>query len=347
MYRSQTFETLLGIYTAYAYLNLFLLFGVIIESSAMHTFQHCWKIPQIFVKVKDKKQGQILNICMVNDVPIWVTSSGSLGNVNELDDFQSMIEAMHATSYSILNGALPPGLELYANTGNIEGNAETIDESINSEDFIFTIRASNDYGVADRRFWITVDNIDNDPVWITPSGSLKTVHGFDPVEGDFFSFQLRAEDPGQKYTTKFGVDCGSLPDGLDMTSDGLIRGTISQNTVGTYEFYVSAYSTDGEGNEITSNIVMELFTIDVIDYDDANGLIWISQRDLGTLVKERFSPLRIEAVSQRNDDITYSLNSDFPTLDSISYSFFSQPVLGTVFGFEPDLDFDNFSYDGN
>ena len=335
MYRSQTFETLLGIYTAYAYLNLFLLFGVIIESSAMHTFQHCRKIPQIFVKVKDKKQGQILNICMVNDVPIWVTSPDSLGNVDELDYFEMSLVATHATKYRRLNGILPPGLELNEETGNIHGTVESIEENLASEYFVFTIRASNDYGVADRQFSITVNNIHNDPVWITPAGSLKTIYGFDPVEGDFFSFQLKAEVPGQKYMTKFDMSCGSLPDGLNMTSDGLIRGTITQDNIGSYEFYVSAYSVDEEGNEINSNIATEMFTIEVIDYDDADGLIWVTPRDLGTLVRERYSPFKVEAVSQRNDDITYSLDTTSPTLDSISYSPSLQDVSGSAFGYVP------------
>lgn len=110
---------------------------------------------------------------------------------------------------SLAGGSLPPGLSLSQfdpTTGFISG-VSTV-----AGNFTFTIRAVNPQGVfMQKDFTISV-------IGMTTSAALP-----DATVGSAYSFQFTADGGTNPYS--FSVVAGSLPDGLTLSSDGLLSGT--------------------------------------------------------------------------------------------------------------------------
>ncbi|NCZ90289.1 MAG: hypothetical protein EBY93_05070, partial [Actinobacteria bacterium] len=76
--------------------------------------------------------GQMNNVLYINESPIWVTPSGSLGSFNQpVSITLSALSATDAESspitYSVASGSsLPSGISLNSSTGVISGNLPTI-----------------------------------------------------------------------------------------------------------------------------------------------------------------------------------------------------------------------------
>jgi hypothetical protein len=107
---------------------------------------------------------------------------------------------------------------------------------------------SNLFGLLPDAFYIN-----DSPVWSTSSGSLGTVNN------GSVSIQLSATDD-ESSTITYSVTSGSLPNGLSLSSAGLISGTMSANPA-TYTFTVSA--SDGINTAVTRSfsIIVPLPTI--------------------------------------------------------------------------------------
>jgi hypothetical protein len=86
--------------------------------------------------------------------PTWVTPAGSLGTFADGDPVSVFVQAtaVDAQGYSLVRGALPPGLQLNGATGEISGTAE---HTPTSPTFAFAIRALLDGGFLDRNFSLT------------------------------------------------------------------------------------------------------------------------------------------------------------------------------------------------
>jgi hypothetical protein len=89
-----------------------------------------------------------------NVPPTWVTPAGSLGTFADGDPVSVFVQAtaVDAQGYSLVRGALPPGLQLNGATGEISGTAE---HTPTSPTFAFAIRALLDGGFLDRNFSLT------------------------------------------------------------------------------------------------------------------------------------------------------------------------------------------------
>jgi hypothetical protein len=99
---------------------------------------------------------------------------------------------------------------------------------------IKVLNPSNLFGLLPDAFYIN-----DSPVWSTTSGSLGTWTGS--------SIQLAATDD-ESNTITYTVTSGSLPNGLSLSSSGLISGTVAANPA-TYTFTVSA--SDGINTAVT------------------------------------------------------------------------------------------------
>ena len=102
--------------------------------------------------------GQLNNVLYINESPIWVTPSGSLGSFNQpVSITLSALSATDAESspitYSVASGSsLPSGISLNSSTGVISGNLPTISSTTT---YTFTINASDGANVIPRTFNIT------------------------------------------------------------------------------------------------------------------------------------------------------------------------------------------------
>jgi len=102
----------------------------------------------------------------------WITPAGDLGTYAENTEIDTVIQATNpygTTKYSLLSGALPPGVQLIS-TGQIYGfPVVTTPGSSVSRNYKFTIRAADGHSVNDRSFSIGVNSIT--PPVILPKGT--------------------------------------------------------------------------------------------------------------------------------------------------------------------------------
>ena len=164
--------------------------------------------------------------------PVWKTTAGSLGKINELENFSFTLEAEDADStaltYSKIAGTLPPGIEL-TTAGVLQGVPfEVSTRSL----YNFVVRVSDGANVADRTFSLQVKGAD-DPVITTAAGQLDlsdSTTGSNKwvLDGTRIEFQIKATDTdtatGQ--TLVYDIASGSLPPGITMSTSGLISGIV-------------------------------------------------------------------------------------------------------------------------
>ena len=103
---------------------------------------------------------------------------------------------------------------------------------------------SNLFGLLPDAFYIN-----DSPVWSTSAGSLGT------IENGSVSIQLSATDD-ESNTITYSITSGSLPNGLSLSSGGLISGTM--NAAGTSTFTVSA--SDGSNTAVTRSFSITIPT---------------------------------------------------------------------------------------
>ena len=158
--------------------------------------------------------------------PVWNTTAGSLGTLQEKTTQSINLSATDADKFSVISGKLPGGLRLEGT--KIVGTPFEVPDTRNYE---FVLRASNSEGSIDRTFTLTVEGEDP-PFWITPQGSL-------PVgpQGEYFilnrsplDYQLTAgdNDLSAGETIEYYLDdlFGDLPPGLSLAKDGRLTGVI-------------------------------------------------------------------------------------------------------------------------
>ena len=127
---------------------------------------------------------------------------------------------------TLISGELPPGMRL--KEGKIVG---TPFEVSRDTEFKFVLRATNDDGVRDRTFKITVQGPD-DPVWSTNAGLLPLGSGSATfiLDSSIVDFQLEAIDAdlptGQTLEYYIGDGDGEIPPGLQLTTDGRLVGIV-------------------------------------------------------------------------------------------------------------------------
>ena len=211
---------------------------------------------------------------MANTAPIWITPAGDLGIVPELEYYELPLDAYNpaggaAVTFQLITGSLPVGLELYDDgrilgipvLGQIRGVPAAVNKVTTST---FTIRCKNYLNqVADRTFNLTVAGIT--PPIIEPTDQNLGTY----IDGNYVSIQLTSIEPNTLLVPVFSIIAGSLPDGLTITSSGLISGYIrpieSSQTTDDQGFDMSAfdvYGFDFSGINVSRNFQ---FTVQVND----------------------------------------------------------------------------------
>lgn len=169
-----------------------------------------------------------------NKSPIWLTSSGQIGIINNGETSSLSVSAFDpdgdAITYSLIAGSLPTGLSLNTTTGNITGACST---SIQGN-WPFSIQVSDGSNVKTRNFSIsTNENFDASITWITPSGSIGSLS-----VGENSLLNIEAQST---YPIRYSVSIGDLPQGLQLhPSNGDIYDDVQFQTPGTFTFTVLA-----------------------------------------------------------------------------------------------------------
>jgi len=170
--------------------------------------------------------------------PVWLTPAGDLGKIQEAEfyDFQLACRdpdvdvpgsVNPGITFYLQSGTLPSGLRL-TRDGRCEGfpSCETfvagvptnVGKDVTSR---FVVRAvSSDNIVDDRTFELTVVGQD-DPIILTDGGLLGTYR-----DGDYVSHQISAIDYDPDDELTFSILSGDVPDGVSISSDGLLSGYI-------------------------------------------------------------------------------------------------------------------------
>lgn len=168
--------------------------------------------------------------------PIWITESGNIGTINYLEDSNLFVSAYepqgNPISYRIgKENNLPYGLSLNSSNGKIIGECLTTVEL----DWTFSVIASNGKFEVEREFSLTTNALkDEEKIAWDSDSKLKTAN----VGYDYYDIVKAIS--GLKVI--YEIIGGALPNGLELTNDGLIQGVPEFQDYKEYKFTVKAYN---------------------------------------------------------------------------------------------------------
>lgn len=217
--------------------------------------------------------GIAFDILQIDDTPVFITQSGSLGNYVEGSPMSVQISAADEEDspliFSILSGTLPAGLSLNTSTGEISGTPSGNITSSTTSAFEISVTDGNSTNT--RSFSVTITDLG--PVWQTSS-----ITSF--VPGQSYSYTVSAiDDDGHEVS--YSVLSGSLPSGLSLNSStGEISGTPSNNSAST----VTLRATDTISSSV-SDKQFEIKPAGVLggSVSDSNGYRYHTFASSGTL----------------------------------------------------------------
>ena len=159
--------------------------------------------------------------------PIWSTPAGSLGVFpmqiyTEVQLAASPVLPAVSLTYALLSGSLTPGLSL-STSGLLSGTPPLV---LSDTTYQFGLRVTDNLGnIRDRTFSMTVSGLAV-PTFTTTPGTLFTTN-----DSEWIEYQFTYTNPDPSNEISFRVSSGSLPAGLEMNSDGLIRGYPTPPTI--------------------------------------------------------------------------------------------------------------------
>ena len=160
--------------------------------------------------------------------PVWTTTEGKLATIPEQVAYSLQLDATHATTYSVIAGSLPPGMQV-TSTGLLTGTpAEVAKRTL----YTFVVRATAGTTITDRTFSLDVQGADT-PTFTTAAGQLQlddstSVGLYWVVDGSNVYFQVQAtdSDTATGQVLVYEIVKGSLPPGITISKTGLISGTV-------------------------------------------------------------------------------------------------------------------------
>ena len=157
--------------------------------------------------------------------PVWVTPKGSIGTYPSqvamaFTFLATPVAPADAITYALLSGSIPSGLTLSSTTGVLSGipaivGADTV--------YNFAVRATdNDLNdpnnIADRTFSIAVSGVAI-PSFTTPTGTILNTN-----DSVWIELPIEYSNLVPSNSIAIRVAQGQLPPGLEINTDGLIRG---------------------------------------------------------------------------------------------------------------------------
>lgn len=152
--------------------------------------------------------------------PQWQTPAGNLGSYVAntyvgINLLATPIKPATTITYTLISGSLPAGLTLDS-TGVITGNPRVLAEATM---FNFTVRATDEFNnFRDRSFYINIPGQEY-PSFDTPTGNILYV-----MDSTWVSYQIQYTNTIPGNIVRVELLQGTLPPGLEINEDGLIRG---------------------------------------------------------------------------------------------------------------------------
>ena len=242
--------------------------------------------------------GVGVDALQVDDIPVWLVQSGTLGTYTE--EVPMSLTASEYISdeenspliFSVISGELPNGLSINSSTGTISGTPTDIIPNTTS---FFTLSATDGNNTTTRNFSITIN--DRGPVWNTS----PTLSAFS--KNIFYSDIVNASDDDSLIA--YSVTAGTLPDGLSLNaSTGEISGTPTSDTTAIF----TIRATDLGSNNYSDR----QFTI------SNPGPVWQSTNEIE--IYSDSNSIQLSAVDDSGIDPTYSVLGALPTGMSLSTS---------------------------
>lgn len=157
--------------------------------------------------------------------PKWITRGGDLGVVPENEFYLKELE-VHANSsgdlqFYHISGELPPGIQITRH-GTIQGTPVVVEGFEDGQQtYEFSVRVKNSLGyISDRTFSITVSKLQ--PPYIVQ----RDMYIGDFFDGTYMAIQLLALSLPRAENLQWTLESGELPNGVTMSSTGLISGYI-------------------------------------------------------------------------------------------------------------------------
>ena len=264
--------------------------------------------------VSDRTFNIVVN--NINSPPVWKTEKELLknsenNNPTQNSFFSFQLEASDfdndKITFSVESGVLPQGLELNENTGLISGIITD-----NSGIFNFTLGINDNINdIVLKDFSIRVLNITGNipPEWITPSGNLGV---FD--ENKFITIPLEVFDrENDALTFSLGdeiivkdTEVNGLPNGLEISSDGVITGTVPLNTV-PQNFKQQTFIFNIKVEDDKFNVSQRKFSIKINEIGENKKPFWITEQFLGNIYENEKVTFKLEARDPEEKQIFYSL----------------------------------------
>ena len=264
--------------------------------------------------------------------PVWITDAGSLGVAPEGKFYRIALEAYDPDfpndptklTYTLIAGALPSGVQVNTNgliegipvsVADVKGVPTEVAEDTTSKFVIRITDNDNPDRIADRTFEITITGQDK-PTWITPVGLLG--YWFD---GQEMSIQFEATDLDADDTLAISLSSGSLPDGLTLSTDGLLSGFLNPIITGSQNYEFILKLTDGK------DIVLRTFEMFVYNQGDLTADRTTLTADDGNITADvitNFSPYIANHISDlgtfRHDNyFAYKFDGQDLNTDEIQY----------------------------
>lgn len=180
--------------------------------------------------------------------PVWNTKSGLIetypyGISVSYQLSASPVAPATFLSYKLLSGNLPDGLSLNS-SGLISG---TPGEVSNETDYTFVVRVTDNFNnIKDRTFVIKISG------YITPSFNIPAGLIFSGVDSRWIEFPITYANPSNISNLSISLDEGTIPLGLEINSEGIIRGYAEKPVMETEYSQVTVLGTSTNlSNEIS------------------------------------------------------------------------------------------------
>lgn len=285
------------------------------------------------------------------EVAKWVTKSGNISLIHELDYFEYQLQATGSVEFLLVSGELPPGIQL-TNTGRLQGIpvVTTANSSDKFYQYAFTVRAKfYNNTVSDRTFELTVTGI-------TPPQIISTSDArYGPYSlGDKVLIQLDATDSTPGDILEWELVAGAFPEGITMSRSGIVEGYVLQRqNIPLLNYFFTVQVSDGV------NIDRKTFSI-LIDETQAitRPVLLTEQKEFFPVRHDNYYSFKFEAYDFDGDELEffllnsgdfggdYSSGFDIGNFDQIGFDFTSgetlqqliiDPVSGWLYGYLPNI----------
>ena len=226
--------------------------------------------------------------------PVWTTTAGKLATIEEQASFSLQLDATNATTYSVIAGSLPAGMQV-TSTGLLTGTpAEVAKRTL----YTFVVRATaGDSTITDRTFTLDVQGADA-PTFTTATGQLllddsTSVGLYWVIDGANVNFQMQVvdTDTAAGQTLFYEIVKGELPPGVTMSKTGLISGVVQLTEdqkfgprggfdgTGPNDRFNILYDQTVTTKSISKNFDFIVRVTDGVSYVDQNNSIFVYSAD--------------------------------------------------------------------